>query len=35
MMEAASTSKTVVNFYQTIWFNNPEDRHLHNTVCCF
>jgi hypothetical protein len=29
MMEAASTSETSVNFYQTTWCNNPEDRHLH------
>jgi hypothetical protein len=27
MMEAASTSETVVNFYQTTWYN-PEDSHL-------
>jgi hypothetical protein len=30
MMEAASTSETLVNFYQTTWCNNPEDSHLHN-----
>jgi hypothetical protein len=29
MMEAASTSETMVNFYQTTWCNNPEDNHLH------
>jgi hypothetical protein len=29
MMEAASTSETSVNFYQTTWCNNPEDNHLH------
>jgi hypothetical protein len=28
MMEAASTSETLVNFYQTTWCNNPEDSHL-------
>jgi hypothetical protein len=28
-MEAASTSETSVNFYQTPWRNNPEDSHLH------
>jgi hypothetical protein len=28
MMEAASTSETSVNFYQTIRRNNPEDSHL-------
>jgi hypothetical protein len=27
-MEAASTSKKLANFYQTIWRNNPEDSHL-------
>jgi hypothetical protein len=25
MMEAASTSETLVNFYQTTWHYNPED----------
>jgi hypothetical protein len=25
MMEAASTSETSVNFYQTMWRYNPED----------
>jgi hypothetical protein len=29
MMEAASTSETSVNFYQTTRLNNPEDSHLH------
>jgi hypothetical protein len=29
IMEAASTSETSVNFYQTIWRNNPGDIHLH------
>jgi hypothetical protein len=29
MMEAVSTSKTSVNFYQTTRRNNPEDSHLH------
>jgi hypothetical protein len=29
MMEAASTSETLVNFYQTTQCNNPEDSHLH------
>jgi hypothetical protein len=28
MMEAARTSETLVNFYQTTWRNNPEDNHL-------
>jgi hypothetical protein len=28
MMEAASTSETLVNFYQTTRRNNPEDSHL-------
>jgi hypothetical protein len=30
MMEAASTSETSVNFYQTTRRYNPEDSHLHN-----
>jgi hypothetical protein len=25
--EAASTSETMVNFYQTTWCYNPEDSH--------
>jgi hypothetical protein len=29
MMEAASTSETSVNVYQTTWCYNPEDSHLH------
>jgi hypothetical protein len=29
MMEAASTSETSGNFYQTAWRNNPEDCHRH------
>jgi hypothetical protein len=29
MMEAANTSETSVNFYQTTGSNNPEDSHLH------
>jgi hypothetical protein len=29
MMEAANTSETSVNFYQTTRRNNPEDSHLH------
>jgi hypothetical protein len=29
MKEAASTSETSVNFYQTARRNNPEDSHLH------
>jgi hypothetical protein len=28
MMEAARTSETFVNFYQTTWCYNPEDSHL-------
>jgi hypothetical protein len=27
-MEAASTSATLVNFYQTTWCQNPEDSHI-------
>jgi hypothetical protein len=27
MVEAASTSETLVNFYQTTQSNNPEDSH--------
>jgi hypothetical protein len=36
MMEAASTSGTSVNFYQTTWSYNPEDSHLYfkrQSVC--
>jgi hypothetical protein len=29
MMEAAATSETSVNFYQTTSCYNPEDSHLH------
>jgi hypothetical protein len=29
-MEAAGTSETLVNFYQTTQHYNPEDSHLHN-----
>jgi hypothetical protein len=29
MVEAASTSETLVNFYQTAWCYNPEDSHVH------
>jgi hypothetical protein len=29
MMKAARTSETSVNVYQTTWYNNPEDSHLH------
>jgi hypothetical protein len=28
IMEAASTSETPVNFYQTTRRNNPEDSHI-------
>jgi hypothetical protein len=28
MMEAAKTSETLVNFYQTTWRYNAEDSHL-------
>jgi hypothetical protein len=30
MMEAASTSETWANFYQTTWRNNAEDSNLQN-----
>jgi hypothetical protein len=33
MMEAASISETLVNFYQTIR-HNPEDSHLHDCSVC-
>jgi hypothetical protein len=33
MMEIASTSETLVNFYQTVWHYNPEDSHLQHTIC--
>jgi hypothetical protein len=29
MMEAASTYEMVVNFYQTTWYNSPEESNLH------
>jgi hypothetical protein len=32
MTEAASTSETLINFYQTTWRNNPEDSHLNNYI---
>jgi hypothetical protein len=36
MMEAASTSKTSVNFYRTTRHNTPEDSHVHMSSClCF
>jgi hypothetical protein len=31
MMEAASTSETSVNFYETTLRNSPEDSHLHTS----
>jgi hypothetical protein len=31
MMEAASASETSVNFYRTVWRNNPENSHLHTS----
>jgi hypothetical protein len=34
MMEAARTSETVVNLYQTTRRYNPEDTHLHS-ICVF
>jgi hypothetical protein len=35
IMEAASTSETLVNFYQTTRCNNPEDSHHQelNSMC--
>jgi hypothetical protein len=33
MMEAVSTSETLVNFYETTQHNIPEDSHLHNRCC--
>jgi hypothetical protein len=33
MMEAASTSETSANFYQTTRRYNPEDSHLHTRRC--
>jgi hypothetical protein len=32
MMEAASSSETSVNVYQTTWCSIPEDSHLHILV---
>jgi hypothetical protein len=32
MIEAARTSETLVNFYQTTRHYNPEDSHLRNVV---
>jgi hypothetical protein len=32
MMEAASTSETLVNFYQITRRYNPEDSHLHHKI---
>jgi hypothetical protein len=32
MMEAAGTSETLVNFYQTTWHYNSEDSHLHTSI---
>jgi hypothetical protein len=34
MMEAACTSETSVNFYQTTRHNNPEGSHLHFSLDC-
>jgi hypothetical protein len=34
MMEAASNSGTLVNFYQTTWCYNPVDSHLHCVLLC-
>jgi hypothetical protein len=31
MIEAASTSETSVNFYQTSWCYNPEENNLHRS----
>jgi hypothetical protein len=35
MMEAARTSQTLINFYQTIRRYNPEDSHLYVNEICF
>jgi hypothetical protein len=32
MMEAASTSQTSVNFYQTKMYKNPENHHLQSEI---
>jgi hypothetical protein len=34
MMEAARTSETLVNFYQTTRCYNPEDSNLQESVIC-
>jgi hypothetical protein len=34
MMEAARTSETLVNFYQTTWRYNPEDIYLRAEIYC-
>jgi hypothetical protein len=34
MMEAASASETLVNFYQTKLCKKPEDSHLHILIRC-
>jgi hypothetical protein len=33
MMDAARTSETLVNFYQTTRRYNPEDSHLRSLLC--
>jgi hypothetical protein len=33
MMEAARSSETLVNFYQTTWRYNPKDSHFHTHRC--
>jgi hypothetical protein len=35
MMEATSTSKTLVNFYQITRRNNPEDSDIHLRQYCY
>jgi hypothetical protein len=35
MMEAARTSETLVNFYQTTGRYNPEDSHLRYLITVF
>jgi hypothetical protein len=32
MMKAASASEMAVNFFKTIWYNNPEDNHLRSFI---